>query len=285
MPLLGAHMSIAGGVHLAFDRLGEVGGEALQIFTKNHRQWKENRLSDESIELFRVKWEKSGRIPVAAHDVYLINLAAADDLIAAKSTLAFAEELRRCAELGIPYLVMHPGAHVGEGFEPALERMVKNLDLAFEAAEVETVSLLIENTAGQGSSLGATFEQINIILEASRYGKKMGVCFDTCHGFAAGYDISSEKAYAETMARFDAAIGLDRLKFFHLNDSKKGFRSRVDRHEHIGRGEIGLDGFRFLLNDPRFQHHPMVLETPKGKDLSEDRENLRVLRSLLVTGD
>ncbi|MFZ2445815.1 MAG: deoxyribonuclease IV [Syntrophobacteraceae bacterium] len=281
MPLLGAHMSIAGGIHLAFDRLGEVRGEALQIFTKNQRQWKENTLSPEAIDLFRTKREEAGRIPVATHDGYLINLAAPDPALSAKSIGAFAEELRRCAALGIPYLITHPGAHVGDGVEKGLERLVKNLDRALDLSETESVSVLIENTAGQGSSLGSSFEQIKFILENSIHSKALGVCFDTCHGFAAGFDISSEEAYRNTMGRFDKVIGLDRLKFFHLNDSKKGLGLRVDRHEHIGKGAIGLEGFRLLLNDPRFLNHPMVLETPKGKDLAEDKENLRVLRSLI----
>lgn len=281
MPLLGAHMPTAGGIHLAFERLREVGGEAMQIFTKNHRQWKDNHLSPEAIELFRMKWEESGRIPVAAHDAYLINLAAPDDTIATKSISAFAGELRRCSALGIQYLVMHPGAHVGDGAESGLNRLVTNLDRALDVAETESVKVLIENTAGQGTSLGSAFEQIRFILETSRHGSLMGVCFDTCHGFAAGFDITTEESYRQTMDSFDRVIGLHRLKFFHLNDSKKAFESRVDRHEHIGKGQIGLEGFRLLLNDPRFSKHPMVLETPKGKDLKEDKENLRVLKSLL----
>jgi deoxyribonuclease-4 len=281
MPHLGAHMSVAGGLHLAFDRLATVNGRALQIFTKNQRQWKESDLAPESVERFRQKWDDSGRIPVAAHDVYLINLAAPQSEIEVKSISAFAGELHRCAALGIPYLIMHPGAHMGEGVERGLERLVRNLDRAMEEARTDSVSVLIENTAGQGSSLGWSFEQIAFILSASRYGKTMGVCFDTSHAFAAGYDIAAQSAYRDTMKRFDEIIGLERLKFFHVNDSKKGLGSRVDRHEHIGKGEIGLEGFRLLLNDPRFKNHPMVLETPKGKDLAEDRENLAVLQSLM----
>lgn len=285
MPMLGAHMSIAGGIHLAFDRLREVRGEALQIFTKNHRQWKENRLTPQSIELFRAKWEESGRIPVAAHDVYLINLAAGDEIIASKSILSFAEELRRCSALGIQYLIMHPGAHVGEGMETGLRRMVANLDQAIDIAETDSVMVLIENTAGQGSSLGYTFEQIRYVLDFTKHAGMMGVCFDTCHGLAAGFDISTEASYRHTMDTFDRVIGLDRLRYFHLNDSKKGLGSKVDRHEHIGKGMIGLEGFRLLLNDPRFRHHPMVLETPKDKDLKADKENLRILKSLLNQPD
>jgi deoxyribonuclease IV len=281
MPLLGAHMSIAGGIDSCFDRLNLIHGSALQIFTTNHRQWRLGHLSPESIELFKMKWEESGRVPIAAHDVYLINLAAVDKEILSKSVLAFAEELRRCTALGIPYLIMHPGAHVGEGLEPGLARLVANLDRAIDISDTHSVSVLLENTAGQGSSLGSTFEEISFVLKSSRYGETMGVCYDTCHAFAAGYDIRSEDVYGETISRFHQTIGLDRLKFFHLNDSKRELGAHVDRHEHIGKGKIGLEGFRLLLNDPRFQNHPMVLETPKDKDMKEDIENLGVLRSLI----
>lgn len=281
MPLLGAHMSIAGGLHLAFDRLREVGGRALQVFTKNERQWASPALSEESVTRFRESWRASGRIPVAVHDTYLINLATNDAIKLEKSVSAFAGELHRVERLGIEYLIMHPGSHVGQGVEAGLERFVSNLDRALTLSETSRVTVLIETTAGQGSSLGSTFEEIATILSASHFGDRLGVCFDTCHAFAAGYDIRTEASFRETFSRFDEVIGLDRLKFFHLNDSKRGLDSHVDRHEHIGKGAIGLTGFRLLLNDPRFRRHPMVLETPKGKDLKEDKENLRVLRSLL----
>ncbi len=282
MPYFGAHTSIAGGIHLAFDRMEKIGGKALQIFTANQRQWRAGNLGAEGIALFRSRWLESGRPPIAAHDSYLINLAAADERIRQQSVAAFAEELRRCEELGIAYLVMHPGAHGGEGIERGLARLVENLDLAIEISRVESVSVLIENTAGQGSSLGSSFEELAFVLQTSSFGSTMGVCYDTAHGFAAGYDIRGERAYSLTFEKFDAQIGLDSLRFFHLNDSKREAGSRVDRHEHIGKGNIGLEGFRLLVNDPRFGRHPMVLETPKGKDLKEDMENLRVLRSLVV---
>jgi deoxyribonuclease-4 len=281
MPLLGAHMSIAGGLHLAFDRLREVEGQALQLFTKNERQWASPALSEESAVRFKQAWKASGHLPVAAHDTYLINLAAPDAGILEKSVSAFADELQRAERLGIAYLIMHPGSHVGSGVEAGLERFAANLDRALAKSGTSQVSVLIETTAGQGSSLGSTFEEIAAILTSSRFEGRLGVCFDTCHAFAAGYDIRTEASYQETFSRFDDLVGLDRLKFFHLNDSKKGLGSRVDRHEHIGKGALGLAGFRLLLNDPRFRHHPMVLETPKGKDLREDKENLNVLRFLL----
>lgn len=284
LPCLGAHMSIAGGIHLAFDRLDEIEGKALQIFTTNHRQWRRHKLSRSEIELFKSRWQESGRPPIAAHDIYLINLAAKEQLIISMSIASFAEELKRCADLGIPYLVMHPGAHVGEGAETGLIRLVENLDQAIETSGVEAVSVLIENTAGQGSSLGSSFEEISFILQNSAFGSTMGVCYDTSHGFAAGYDMRDENTYGLTMSRFDETIGIERLRFFHINDSKRELGSRVDRHEHIGKGKIGLNGFRLLLNDPRFRDHPMVLETPKGKDLKEDKENMRVLKELVEGG-
>jgi len=280
VPYLGAHMSIAGGIHLAFDRLAKIQGGALQIFTTNHRRWRPEKLDAREIELFKTRREESGRPPVAAHDIYLINLAARNEPVLSMSIAAFAEELKRCAALGIEYLVMHPGAHGGEGTGAGLIRFVENLDRAIEISGVESVCVLIENTAGQGSSLGSSFEEISFILHNSRFGETMGVCYDTSHGFAAGYDMRDREAYGRTISKFDEEIGINRLRFFHLNDSKRELGSRVDRHEHIGKGEIGLNGFRLLLNDPRFKDCPMVLETPKGKDLKEDKENMRVLRSL-----
>lgn len=282
VPYLGAHTSIAGGIDLAFERMEKIGGKALQIFTANQRQWRSGEISTERIESYKARWRESGKPPVAAHDNYLINLAASDERILRQSLDAFCEELRRCKALGIPYLVMHPGAHGGEGTERGLLRLVKNLDLSIETSGVETVCVLIENTAGQGSSLGSSFEEIGFILQNSAFGSTMGMCLDTAHGFAAGYDLRDEEAYGRTFAKIEEQVGLDRLKFFHINDSKRELGSRVDRHEHIGKGKIGLEGFRLLLNDPRFERHPMVLETPKGKELEEDRENLRVLRSLLI---
>lgn len=281
MPLLGAHMSISGGLHLAFDRLKEVQGKALQIFTKNERQWKAAAIEPEAAKLFVQYWQNAGAIPVAAHDTYLINLAAVDQIKLEKSVAAFAEELRRAELLGIPFLITHPGSHLGRGMEAGLRRLVKNLDLALDVSKTSAVAVLIETTAGQGTNLGSSFEEIAFILAESSNRERLGVCFDTCHAFAAGYDLRDEEAYHKTFREFDKIIGLQHLKFFHLNDSKKDFGSRVDRHEHIGKGCIGLEGFRLLLNDPRFKDHPMVLETPKEKDLENDKENLRTLHSLI----
>ena len=282
MPLLGAHMSIEGGLHMAFDRINHVEGKSLQIFSKNQRQWRVPALTSSEIELFIKKREQWGKGPVAAHDSYLINLANPDETKANKAVGAFAEEIRRSDQLAIPYLVMHPGSHVGSGTDKGLLQLTANLDRAFvEAGNAKSVMVLLETTAGQGTGLGANFEEIAYVMENSAYSKRLGVCFDTCHAFAAGYDIRSAAEYEKTFTAFDKIIGLDRLKFFHLNDSKKGLGSRVDRHEHIGKGEIGLEGFRLLMNDPRFAEHPMVLETPKEKDLKEDIKNLKLLRSLI----
>ncbi len=281
MPYLGAHTSVAGGLHLAFERMEKIRGRALQIFTANQRRWLSPLLAPEEISRFKARRDQCGRPPIAAHGSYLINLAASDESILHRSVAAFAEELKRCDQLGIPYLVMHPGAHAGQGTEAGLLRLVKNLDLAIRTSGVQSVGVLLENTAGQGSCLGATFEEIAFILQMSAFADALGLCYDTAHGFAAGYDLRDPAAYRLTFEKLERQIGLHRLKFFHLNDSKPDLGARVDRHEHIGKGKIGLRGFGLLLNDPRFQNHPMVLETPKGKELLEDIENLRLLTSLL----
>jgi deoxyribonuclease-4 len=176
---------------------------------------------------------------------------------------------------------MHPGCHLGQGVRTGLARLTEHLDTAIDFSCTVDVQILLENTAGQGTCLGSSFEEIATVLERSRHGNRLGVCFDTCHAYCAGYDFRELEAYARTFYNFDKIVGLERLKFFHLNDSKKGLGTRVDRHEHIGRGTIGLEGFRLILNDPRFANHPMVIETPKEEGLAKDRENLAILRSLL----
>ena len=282
MPLLGAHMSIEGGLHKAFERISLIGGQSLQIFSKNQRQWRVPELSPSEIEKFIERWEQWGKGPVAVHDSYLINLANPDKKKANRAVGAFAEEIRRSDQLTIPYLIMHPGNHVGSGPARGLQQLTANIDRAFALADdAKSVMVLLETTAGQGTGLGASFEELAYVITHSEFNERLGVCFDTCHAFAAGYDISSAAGYEKTFTVFDKIIGLERLKFFHLNDSKKGLGSRVDRHEHIGKGKIGLEGFRLLMNDPRFAEHPMVLETPKEKDLKEDIENLKLLRSLI----
>lgn len=282
MPFLGAHMSIAGGVDLAISRIGEIGGESLQIYTKNQRQWRSPSLTEEVVQRFRGRHRESGSMPVAAHDAYLINLASPDPVTIRQSVTAFSDELRRASRLGIPFLVAHPGSHLGKGVSTGIKRFVNHLDRAINLSETKDVMVLLEITAGQGTNLGSNFEEIGSMIDRSRFSPRLGVCFDTCHAFAAGYDMRTPETYSATFDSFNQHIGLDRIRFFHLNDSKHPLGSRVDRHEHIGRGKLGLGSFRLLLNDPRFKRHPMVLETPKGKDLKNDRRNLKVLRSLMA---
>ena len=280
MPKLGAHESVNKGLHLAFERISQVGGESLQIFTRNQRQWNPKPLHEDEISKFKEAQEQHGNMVVASHASYLINLASGKNDLWSRSIESFTGELQRCHQLKIPFLVIHPGSHGGDGVEAGLERFVSALDKAIERAESQTM-VLLETTAGQGTSLGSRFEELAHIRGHSRYAEKIGTCLDTCHIFAAGYDIRSEADYLRTMDHFDRQVGLEHLHFFHLNDSKKELGSRVDRHEHIGQGCIGLEGFRNLLNDTRFAHHSMTLETPKGEDLREDIENLARLRELL----
>ncbi|MBM9537317.1 deoxyribonuclease IV [Desulfobulbus alkaliphilus] len=283
MPLLGAHQSIAGGLHLAFDRIRRAGGESLQIFTANQRQWWTAPLLEEEILLFRQKWEENHGMPVAAHTSYLINLATAHPDKAAKSVAALVDELQRCRQLGITMLIMHPGSHGGAGVERGLEAVAAHLDLALEQSggADSSIRVLLETTAGQGTSLGSSFEELAWLIGRSRYPERLGVCVDTCHIFAAGYDVRTRAEYDQTLDRFDRIVGCGQIFFFHLNDSRKELGSRVDRHEHIGQGAIGLNAFRMLLNDSRFVNLPMTLETPKEEDLREDRENLARLRALI----
>ncbi len=282
MVKLGAHESVSGGLHLAFERIKRVGGDALQIFTRNQRQWIPAELKTEEVRLYKKAHRESGEMIVASHGSYLVNFATGKEELLQKSTLAFVLELQRCQQLGIPYVVLHPGSHGGDGVEAGLNRFVAGIDSAIEQSKTE-VEVLVETTAGQGTGLGRSFQELAYILQNSRYSSQLGVCVDTCHIFAAGYDIRSAEEYNATIDELDNHVGLQRVKFFHLNDSKKELGSRVDRHEHIGKGAIGLSGFKNLLNDPRFAGLPMTLETPKSDDLEEDRENLRTLRSLIAT--
>lgn len=281
MPFFGAHMSIAGGLQKAFERAHRVHAKALQIFTRNQRQRAFPPLSDEEVAAFIGAREEWGNQPLAAHGSYLINLANPEREAAARSTEALCNEIIRCATLRIPILIIHPGSHVGSGVKAGLHAIRLNLDIAVEKAASPEVSILLETTAGQGTGIGNRFEEIAALLEHSRFADRLGVCFDTCHVFAAGYDIRTRETCDKTLHAFDSLIGLEQLRFFHLNDSKRDLGSRIDRHEHIGKGKIGRAGFTLLVNDPRFKDHPMVLETPKGEDLREDKRNLRLLRSLV----
>ena len=281
MPL-GAHISISGGVDKAVLRGQKIGCETIQVFTRNNNRWAAPPLKDGTIENWYRNLEKTGIAPVVAHDSYLINLASPDDALWQKSLDAFVVEMERCEALSIPYLVMHPGAHTGLGEEAGLRRIAQALDRAFERVPEARVTVLLETTAGQGTCLGYRFEHLAQVIELAAGGDRLGVCFDTCHALAAGYEIRTPEGYEDTFQRFDQVIGLERLQVLHVNDSKRDLGSRVDRHEHIGKGYVGLEGFRLLLNDARFRQHPMLLETPKGPDMQEDMENLATLRSLMT---
>jgi len=279
---LGAHMSIAGGLHLAIDRAVAAGCGVVQIFTRNANQWRGKPIAESDAALFRDKFAASGLHEVVSHDIYLINLAAPPGDIRDKSLAAFRDELETCARLGIRKVVMHPGSHLADSPENGLGRVIAAFDQLFCEVPQFEGQVLIETTAGQGTNLGRSFEELQTIIAGSKFPEKFGVCFDTCHTFAAGYDTATEAGYADTMAQFDRIIGLDRLQCFHFNDSKKGLGSRVDRHEHIGLGELGLNPFRFILNDPRFTQIPKILETPKGDNEEMDGVNLGVLRGLVA---
>lgn len=279
----GAHMSISGGLYKAFARGESVGCRAMQIFSKNERQWQAKPLLAEDIDRFKAEQARTGIGPLIVHDSYLINLASPKDDIWEKSIAAFAHELERCDMLGIPYLVTHPGAHTGSGVDAGLQRETEALDRLFAEGVGGETMVLLETTAGQGSCLGAPFEEIARLIDRSAHPDRIGVCVDTCHIFAAGHDFRTPETYEATFNRLIDLMGLERIKAFHLNDSKGTLGSRLDRHMGIGDGEIGLDGFRLLVNDPRFHHLPMVLETPKEPEPEADLRNLALLRSLRTT--
>ncbi len=279
---LGAHMSIAGGLHLATERGVKVGCGVIQVFTQNSNQWRGKVPTDSDCALFREMWAASDLHEIVSHDIYLINLAAAPGDIREKSLVSFREEMERCARLGITKIVMHPGAHVGDGEETGIKRICEAFDQLLESTPGYTGKILLETTAGQGSNMGYTFEQLRAIIDGTAFPDRFAVCYDTCHTFASGYDITTREGYAAVFAHFDQVIGTDRIQCFHMNDSKKGLNSRVDRHEHIGQGAMGLEGFRFLVNDPRFATIPKILETPKGDNGEMDIVNLKILRDMVA---
>lgn len=278
---LGAHMSIAGGIFNAPERGVKVGCGVIQVFTQNSNQWRGKPVTDSDVALFKEKWAESGLNEIVSHDIYLINLAAAPGEIRDKSLAAFQEEMERCSRLGIAKIIMHPGAHVGDGEEVAIKRIIEAFNLLFERVPAYKGNVLLETTAGQGSNVGYTFEHLRQIIEGSAFPDRFAVCYDTCHTFAAGYDITTEAGYKKVFAEFDRILGIGLLQCFHMNDSKKGLNCRVDRHEHIGKGAMGLDGFRLLVNDPRFARVPKILETPKGDNDEMDIINLKTLRDLV----
>jgi deoxyribonuclease IV len=292
MPRLGAHLSIGGGLPRAVDRAVASKCEALQIFTKSAGQWRARTLPDDEVVLFRRRVAETGIHPVVAHNSYLINIAAASPALRAQSVDALREELDRADRLGLDALVMHPGSFTTGTEQDGLTLVADGLRRLFEDRPGAGPMILLEHTAGQGTNLGHRFEHLAAIIERLDGSPRVGVCLDTCHLLTAGYDICSDEGYGRTFAEFDRIVGLDRLKLFHLNDSKKPCGSRVDRHEHIGKGCLGLEPFRKLLNDRRFKALPMLLETPKletpesrrRSDVDPwDARNLRTLRRLLRT--
>ena len=280
---LGAHMSIAGGYDLAIERASKFEMTSCQIFTKNANQWHAKPIDPAAAERFRAVWAESKVRQLIAHDSYLINLASPDDTLREKSRLAFRDELDRCDLLGVRFLVTHPGAHMETGVEAGITRVAEAINRIHAERPDGAATILLETTAGQGTALGRTFEELAGIIALVSDQTRVAVCFDTCHAFAAGYDLREAGLYEATIREFDETIGLNRLRVFHLNDSKKGIGSRVDRHAAIGEGELGPDAFGFILNDPRFAGLPGILETPKGDDGEEDRRNLTTLRRLVAT--
>jgi deoxyribonuclease-4 len=273
-------MSIGGGVYSAIERGRSIDCTAMQIFVKNNMQWFARPLQREEISAFLNHAQRNELHAAFAHANYLINLAATNPQFHANSLRALAEELVRADQLELPFLVLHPGAHLGAGEEAGLARIIRSIDLVFAGLPKIKTRLALETTAGQGSCLGERFEHLGDIIANVREPERLCVCLDTAHVFAAGYDLATEKSTRKMFTEFDRVIGLDRLAALHLNDSKTARGSRVDRHEHIGKGKIGLDAFRFIMRDRRFRKIPKVLETPKGKDLAEDVENMKTLRNL-----
>lgn len=279
--LIGSHMSVSGGFFNAIADGMEVGCTTIQIFTKSNRQWKAKPITNKDAQLFIDAQKKSTIKAVVSHASYLINLGSITPDVQRKSFDALIDEVKRCHQLEIPYLVLHPGtAEVGARDE-TLQQTGKYIDQVIQETSNCFVTILIETMAGQGKSIGSSFEDLAKILEQITDKNRVGVCFDTCHVFAAGYDMTTEKNYKQTMEDFDNIIGLQHLKAFHMNDSKKPFNSRVDRHENIGEGLIGLKAFELILNDPRFTTVPKILETPQMEDLSNDKKNMQALLSLI----
>jgi len=280
---LGAHMSIAGGVENAVLRGQSVGCEAIGMFTKNNNQWKAKPLKPDDADRFNAALGETGIHPVVAHTSYLINLASPDVALWKKSIAAMVDELQRCELLGIPYLVLHPGSHMGKGVDWGIQRLADAFNHIHRTLPNLRVMTLLEQTAGQGTNLGHTFEELARMRELIEEKTRIGFCVDSCHLFAAGYDLRKPETYAEVFKQFDDVAGIAHIKAWHLNDCKADLGARVDRHEHIGKGKLGKAAFRNILNDPRWRDLPGILETPKGPEMKEDVMNLRVLRGLIET--
>lgn len=278
--ILGAHVSTAGGIHNAIKNGTDLDCEAIQIFLRNPNQWKGKSPTPEIIEKFRTAWAAAALSDIIVHDIHLSNLASPKPDVLEKSSQAFREQMELAQVLGLRCIVTHLGAHLGEGEAFGLKRLTESFDRLFEIAEAPDVIVLLETTAGQGTNLGYCFEHIRDVMGMSKYPDRFGVCFDTCHVFAAGYDMRTETDCAMIFSEFDDSVGLNRLKAFHLNDAKSTYQSRVDRHEHIGKGNIGATAFAYILNDPRFAEIPLIIETPEMKTMHA--VNLSTLRGLKV---
>ncbi len=279
--LIGCHVSIAGGFYKAIEEGMQIGCTAVQIFTKSNRTWHAKPINDQDVEKFLQAQSNSNIRMVVAHASYLINLGSNSADTQKKSYDALIDEIKRCDKLQIPYLVLHPGTAREDAIEETLQAIGHKINLALQATVNCTTAVLIETMAGQGSTIGTNFAQLTTILNQVHDKKRIGVCFDTCHTFVAGYNFMTHHGYTAMMHNFDAQIGLEYLKMFHMNDSKKELGSCVDRHEDIGKGALGLDTFSFIMNDARFAHVPKILETPKMKDLTHDMMNIKVLLNLI----
>lgn len=277
----GTHASASGGVHKALQRAVDVGATSCQIFSKNERQWVAKPLNPGVVEQFHAERERTGIAQMVIHDSYLINLASPKDDIHAKSIAAFTDELQRAQTLNIDYLVTHPGAHTGSGVDAGIAKFAESLNRILDALPGNPTITCLETTAGQGTTLGRTFEEIAAIIDAVEDKSRVGVCFDTCHTFAAGYDLKSYDGTIKVFDEFDSVIGLNYLRVLHLNDSKQPWASNKDRHDHIGKGLIGLEAFRAIVNDPRLSGLPGILETEKDDAGEYDRMNLETLRGLV----
>lgn len=277
--LLGAHMSIEGGLEKAIQRGASIGCSTIQIFTKSNRQWIAKKITKEEAKNFKEANKKYTISPIVAHCSYLLNLGSPREEVQTKSTAALITELERCKLLGIQYLVLHPGARLTSDVNTCIKAIASNIDIALQKNNGETM-ILLETMAGQGSVVGSTFEEITQIRKLIKEKKRVGVCFDTCHAFASGYDFTTKATYKKLWDKFDSTIGIKHLKAFHINDSKKELSSKVDRHSEIGEGEINIEGFRLLLNDERFFNIPKILETPK-ESLEDDKRNMEKLKKLL----
>lgn len=279
MKNIGAHVSTSGGAENAPENAKKIGAKAFALFTKNQRRWISKPLTDSTIKQFKENCRTGGYDPdiILAHDSYLINLGHPENKALEKSRLAFLEEMQRCEQLGLKYLNFHPGSHLNKiNPNDCLDRIAESINQVLE--NTAGVSAVIENTAGQGTNMGHRFDHLARIIDGVQDRSRIGVCLDTCHTYCAGYDIKTAAGFENTLQEFDTIVGIHYLKAMHLNDSKKDFGSRVDRHESIGKGSLGLEPFKFIMNDSRFDHIPMVLETP---DQSIWEEEIRLLYDLI----